>query len=105
MNQNHYHSKKNEKKKNRRKKRLIRLKDMETMLEGLITPDTGRLVDPFEDSEEIRLTALNLELAAKNLLSAGVSPSCLVLTAELCSHKLVATPDSGNEIKVMVYEL
>ena len=81
------------------------MKDMETTYENLVTTDAGRLVDPFEDPEYIRLTALNLELAAKNLLSANVSPDCLVLTADLCTHKLIATPNANGEISVMVYEL
>ncbi len=82
---------------------MIRMKDV--VYEHLVTTDEGRLVDPFEDPEHIRMTALNLELAVKNLLSANVAPDCLVLTADLCTHRLVATPNANGEISVMVYEL
>ena len=82
---------------------MIRLKDV--TYENLVPANEGRLVDPFEDPEHIRLTALNLELAAKNLLSANVSPDCLVITADLCTHRLVAAPNADGEISVMVYEL
>ncbi|MGY5854429.1 MAG: hypothetical protein RTU92_12750 [Candidatus Thorarchaeota archaeon] len=82
---------------------MIRLKDV--TYENLVPADAGRLVDPFEDPEYIRLTALNLELAAKNLLSANIATECLVLTADLCNHRLVATPNENGEISVLVYEL
>ncbi|MGY5874112.1 MAG: hypothetical protein RTU30_00060 [Candidatus Thorarchaeota archaeon] len=84
---------------------MIRMKDVETIYENLVPTNEGRLVDPFEDPEHIRLTALNLELAAKNLLIANVATECLVLTADLCNHRLIATPNVDGEITVMVYEL
>ncbi len=83
---------------------MLRMKEIGTY-EELMHTDEGRPVDAFEDPEYIRLTALNLELAVKNLYQAGVSPECLVLTAELCNHTLVAKPSADGSISVMVYEL
>ena len=61
-------------------------------------------MDPFTDSELIRLTAVNLELAVKNLIASNTPPECPVLTADLCTHKLVAKPTPSGEIEVRVYE-
>ena len=83
---------------------MLRMKEIGTY-EDLMSTETGRPVDVYEDPEYIRLTALNLELAAKNLFEAGVSPECLVLSADLCEHKLVAKPNAAGNIEVLVYEL
>ncbi|MHA2211126.1 MAG: hypothetical protein ACXABV_18375 [Candidatus Thorarchaeota archaeon] len=76
---------------------------MATTLAVVVTEE-GRAVDPFTDSELIRLTAVNLELAVKNLIASNTPPECLVLTADLCTHKLVAKPTPSGEIEVRVYE-
>ncbi len=62
----------------------------------------GRLVDPYTDPEVIRLTALNLEMAMRNLLSAGCAPDSLVLTADLAMCRLVATPSTDGGVQVRV---
>jgi hypothetical protein len=70
----------------------------------LMVEDEGREVDPITDPEVVRLTALNLELAVKNLIAAKCAPECLVLTADICTHKLMAMPTADGNIKVIVFE-
>ncbi|MBN2229322.1 MAG: hypothetical protein JW779_06975 [Candidatus Thorarchaeota archaeon] len=77
---------------------------IEPILGNLLSTDTGREVDPFTDSEVVRLTAINLELAVKNLMTANAPPECLVITADICTHKLMAVPTADGEVKVLVFE-
>ncbi len=77
---------------------------MATTLAEVVTTEEGRAVDPFTDSELIRLTAVNLELAVKNLIASSTPPECLVLTADICTHKIVAKPTASGDVEVLVYE-
>lgn len=83
---------------------MIRTHKIEPMLGDIITPDQGREVDPFADSETVRLVAINLELAVKNLISARTPPECLVVTADICTHKLMAIPTADGDVKVLVFD-
>ncbi len=82
---------------------MIRTQSIEPVYGSDITPDLGREVNPT-DPEVVRLLALNLELAIKNLVSSKSSPECLVLTADICTHKLMAMPTADGDIKVLVFE-
>ncbi|MFW9801927.1 MAG: hypothetical protein ACFFFC_04715 [Candidatus Thorarchaeota archaeon] len=84
-------------------KRMISEKMATTLAEVVVTEE-GRAVNPFTDSELIRLTAINLELAVKNLIASSTPPECIVITAELCTHRLVAKPTPSGEIEVRVFE-
>jgi hypothetical protein len=86
-----------------RKQRMISEKMATTLVEVVVTEE-GRAVDPFTDSELIRLTAVNLELAVKNLIASNTPPECLVLTADICTHRLVAKPTPSGDVEVLVYE-
>ncbi|MHA2355582.1 MAG: hypothetical protein ACXADC_10440 [Candidatus Thorarchaeota archaeon] len=77
---------------------------MATTLAEVVVTEKGRAVDPFTDSELIRLTAVNLELAVKNLIASSTPPECLVLTADICTHRIVAKPTSSGDVEVLVYE-
>ncbi|MCK5239339.1 MAG: hypothetical protein KAR33_07330 [Candidatus Thorarchaeota archaeon] len=77
---------------------------LETTFANVIGPETGREVDPFTDSEIIRLVALNLELAVRNLVGSATPPECIVLTADICTHRLVAMPTSDGDVSVLVFE-
>ena len=77
---------------------------IETAFANAYVPEEGRAVDPFTDPELVRLVALNLELAVRNLISSQTPPNCLVLTADICSHRLVAMPDDTGGVKVLVFE-
>ena len=66
--------------------------------------ETGREVDTLNDPEIVRLVALNLELAVKNLVSSKTPPECLVLTADISTHRLMALPTADGEVKVLVFE-
>lgn len=77
---------------------------MATTLAEVVITEEGRTVDPFTDSELIRLTAINLELAVKNLITSSTPPECLVLTADICTHRLVAKPTPTGDVEVLVYE-
>ncbi len=70
-----------------------------------LVPEDGREVNLFTDPETVRLTALNLELAVKNLMNSSNVPECLILTADICTHRLVAMPTSDECVKVQVFEL
>jgi len=83
---------------------MIRTQSIEPVYGGDMTSDQGREVDPFTDPEVVRLLALNLELAIKNLVGSKSSPECLVLTADICTHKLMAMPTADGDIKVLVFE-
>ena len=72
--------------------------------EDLMMPEVGREVDPFNDSETLRLVALNLELAVRNLMVSNTPPECLVLTADICTHRLMAMPTGDGDVKVLVFE-
>ncbi|MFX0107384.1 MAG: hypothetical protein ACFE7R_03805 [Candidatus Hodarchaeota archaeon] len=76
----------------------------ETAFANILTPEEGREVDPFTDSELVRLVALNLELAVRNLMQSKNPPECLMLTADICTHRLVAMPTADNDVKVLVFE-
>ena len=82
---------------------MLRTQDVNPLL-AADTLDVGREVDPFNDPEIVRLTALNIELAAKNLVQSKYPPRCLVITAELCEYTLQARPTDDGEIKVLLYE-
>lgn len=77
---------------------------IETSFTNTLISETSREVDPFTDPESVRLVAINLELAVRNLMNASISPECLVLTADICSHRLVAMPDGNGEVSVFVLE-
>ena len=77
---------------------------MATTLAEVVVTEEGRAVNPFTDSELIRLTAVNLELAVKNLIASSTPPECLVLTADICTHKIVAKPTPSGDVEVLVYE-
>ena len=81
-------------------KNLLRTEAIETI--PLL--ESGREVDPEIDSELIRLTALNLELAVRNLANSRNPPSCLTISADICTHTIVATPTDDGEIRVLVYD-
>ncbi|MHA1960863.1 MAG: hypothetical protein ACW99U_11555 [Candidatus Thorarchaeota archaeon] len=72
--------------------------------ESFMSPEEGREVDLLNDPELVRLVALNLELAVRNLITSQVSPDCCILTADICTHRLVAMPEKNGEIKVLVYD-
>jgi hypothetical protein len=82
---------------------MIRTQSIEPVYGSDLTPDLGREVNPT-DPEVVRLLALNLELAIKNLVRSKSSPECLVLTADICTHKLMAMPTADGDIKVLVFE-
>ncbi len=75
-----------------------------TAIEYSAMSETGREVDVLNDPEIIRLVALNLELAVKNLMSSKAPPECLVLTADICTHRLMAVPTADGDVKVLVFE-
>lgn len=65
---------------------------------------TTREVDPYSDPEIVLLVALNLEMAVRNLMTASSPPECCVLTADICTHRLVAIPTEDGTVKVLVDE-
>jgi len=75
-----------------------------TAIEYLTLPEDGREVDAINDPEMVRLVALNLELAVKNLMCSRNPPECLVLTADMSTHRLKAMPTADGEVKVLVFE-
>jgi len=77
---------------------------IDPILGNIVSTDAGREVNPFTDPEVVRLTAINLELAVKNLMTANAPPECLVITADICTHKLMAVPTADGEVKVLVFE-
>ena len=77
---------------------------IEPIIGTIETTESGREVDPFTDPEVVRLTACNLEMAVKNLMTANAPPECLVITADICTHKLMAIPTADGEVKVLVFE-
>jgi hypothetical protein len=83
---------------------MIRTHGIEPYPGDIITPEQGREVDPFTDPEHVRLVAINLELAVRNLISARAPPECLVITADICTHKLMAVPTADGDVKVLVFE-
>ena len=80
---------------------MIRSQSINTTENPTITGQ-GRVVDPYTDPEVIRLAALNLELALRNLVNAGCPTEHLVLTADLAVCRLVATPQSDGGVQVLV---
>ncbi len=91
-------------KEKKRKKRMINTESIEPIVGNILTPEEGRTVDPFNDPEMMRLVAVNLELAVRNLIQAKASPECLVLTADICTHRLVAMPTDDGDVNVLVFE-
>jgi hypothetical protein len=83
---------------------MIRTQKIEPIFGDFTQPDNGREVDPFTDSETVRLVAINLELAVKNLISANAPPECLVVTADIGTNKLMAIPTADGDVKVLVFE-
>lgn len=77
---------------------------LETSFANVIGPEAGREVDPYNDSELVRLVALNLELAVRNLLGSANPPECIVLSADICTHRLVAMPTSDGDVSVLVFD-
>jgi hypothetical protein len=84
-------------------KLMIRTESISPLL-TIDTTDTGREIDPISDPEVVRLAALNLELAVRNLVQSRQPPECLVITAELCNHRIMATPTVDGDIKIIVYD-
>jgi beta-phosphoglucomutase-like phosphatase (HAD superfamily) len=91
--------------KRRKTNKMIRTHGIEPYPGDIITPEQGREVDPFTDPEPVRLVAINLELAVRNLISARAPPECLVITADICTHKLMAVPTADGDVKVLVFDL
>ncbi|MHA1769550.1 MAG: hypothetical protein ACTSV3_06810 [Candidatus Thorarchaeota archaeon] len=83
---------------------MIRTQRIDPTIGDITTPKQGREVDPFTDPETVRLVAINLELAVRNLISARASPECLVITADICTHKLMAVPTADGDVKVLVFD-
>ena len=77
---------------------------LETSFTSTLISESGRAVDPFTDPEIVRLVAINLELAVRNLMSSNAPPNCLVLTADICTHRLIAMPDGNGDVSVLVSE-
>ena len=75
-----------------------------TSTQYLATPEEGREVDVFNDPEIVRLVALNLELAVKNLMESRSPPECLVLTADICTYRLTAMPTDDGKVRVLVFD-
>jgi hypothetical protein len=86
------------------KRKMIRTHGIEPIYGDIITPENGREVDPFTDSETVRLVAINLELAVRNLISAKAPPESLVVTADIGTQKIMAIPTADGDIKVLVFE-
>lgn len=84
---------------------MIRTQKIDPIIGDIITPEHGREVDPFTDPETVRLVAINLELAVRNLISAKAPPECLVITADICTHKLMAVPTADGDVKVLVFDV
>ncbi|TFF92538.1 hypothetical protein EU545_00620 [Candidatus Thorarchaeota archaeon] len=83
---------------------MIRTHGIEPLLGDIVGPEQGREVDPFTDPETVRLVAINLELAVRNLISAKAPPECLVVTADICTHRLMAVPTADGDVKVLVFD-
>ncbi len=83
---------------------MIRTQKIEPIFEDFNQPDNGREVDPFTDSETVRLVAINIELSVRNLISANAPPESLVVTADIGTHKLMAIPTADGEVKVLVFQ-
>ncbi len=64
----------------------------------------GRNLDPLKDPELVRLVGLNLELAIKNLISSGKPPENMVITADICTHRIVVFADPNGQVRVVVCE-
>jgi len=84
--------------------KMIRTQRIEPVFGDITTPENGREVDPFADSETVRLVAINLELAVRNLISANAPPESLVVTADIGTQKIMAIPTADGDIKVLVFE-
>ncbi|MGV9103373.1 MAG: hypothetical protein ACOC3C_04590 [Candidatus Thorarchaeota archaeon] len=84
---------------------MLRTENAEITFRDDLAPEEGREVNPFTDPEPVKLVALNLELAVKNLMNSGSALECLVLTADICSYRLVARPTTEECVKVQVFEL
>ncbi len=76
---------------------------IETSYSNIITSDEGREVDAMLDT--VRLVAINLELAVRNLMTSETPPECLMLTADICTHRLVAMPTADGKVSVLVYDI
>ena len=68
---------------------MIRTHKIDPIFGDISTPENGREVDPFTDSETVRLVAVNLELAVRNLISANAPPESLVVTADIGTQKIM----------------
>ncbi|MHA2379058.1 MAG: hypothetical protein ACXADO_01135 [Candidatus Thorarchaeota archaeon] len=75
-----------------------------TAFTDLVNPTEGREVDPFMDPQLVRLVAVNLELAVRNLIQSSTPPECLTVTADIGTHRLVAMPTEDGDVKVLVFE-
>ncbi len=84
---------------------MIGARDANSALSSIAPQDIGRPVDPMTDSEDIRLIAVNLELAMRNLLSATALPTDIVLTADLRTCRVMAMPTEDGEVQVRVFGL
>ncbi len=70
----------------------------------VVNPEEGREVDPFTDPQLVRLVAVNLELAVRNLIESNTPPECLTLTADIGTCRLVAMPTKNGDVRVLVFE-
>lgn len=77
---------------------------LETSFANVIGPEIGREVDPLNDPETVRLVAVNLELAVRNLVGSATPPECIVLSADICTHRLIAMPTSDGDVSVLVFD-
>ena len=78
---------------------------LETTFANVIGPEVGREVDPMNDPETVRLVAINLELAVRNLIRSATPPECIVLSADICTHRLIAMPTSDGDVSVLVFDI
>ncbi|MFQ5833967.1 MAG: hypothetical protein ACE5H4_14775 [Candidatus Thorarchaeota archaeon] len=70
----------------------------------VVNSEEGREVDPFVDSQLVRLVAVNLELAVRNLIESNTPPECLTLCADIGTCRLVAMPTRSGDVRVLVFE-
>ena len=83
---------------------MIRVENIKNVHNNLITLEEGREIDPLEDPEMVRLVAVNLELAVKNLIDSKAPLECLTLSANICTHRVTAIPTADGGVKVLVFE-
>lgn len=75
-----------------------------TTFADVVNPEEGREVDPFVDPQLVRLVAVNLELAVRNLIGSNTPPECLTLSADIGTHRIVAMPTENGDVRVLLFE-